>query len=377
MQIVIRSIKVAALAAIGVAATAAHAEDRAERGGRAVFVMTNDAVNNEVVVYPRTDYGTLLAPHRYRTGGRGSGGRVDPLVSQGSLTLSVDGTLLFAVNAGSGTLSMFRIEDGTRLALTARVPTHGGFPTAVAHHGDLVYVLNAAGSSSVVGFRLRGNDLVEIPGSLRFLSGTNVVPASLAFSPDGARVVIAERGTNQLDSFSVNADGTLSASFTATESAGPGLFAVTFAPNATLLSSEAGVGSASAISSYRLMGGNAITPVTTSLPVLGAANCWNAVTPNGRFVCTSNSGSASLSGFSIAASGALSAVPGTVVALNPAGSANLDITITRDGGFLYALNVGSGGVAAFAIDSASGSLIPLGVTAGLPAAAGLNGIVAN
>ena len=90
----------------------------------AVFVMTNDAESNEVIAYERTTYGTLFNPHRYKTDGRGSGGKVDPLASQGSLTLSQDDSLLFAINAGSGTLSVFRVE-GSHLFLWDRVPTDG------------------------------------------------------------------------------------------------------------------------------------------------------------------------------------------------------------------------------------------------------------
>src|SRR5262245_43926939 len=76
------------------------------RPQHAVFVMTNDAEVNEVISYERTSTGTLENPHRYQTGGRGSGGTVDPLGSQGSLTLSEDGSALFAANAGSGTVSL-------------------------------------------------------------------------------------------------------------------------------------------------------------------------------------------------------------------------------------------------------------------------------
>src|SRR5262245_320313 len=149
-----------------------------------VFVMTNDADANTVVAYDRAPNGTLHSPHKYLTGGRGSGGTVDPLGSQGSLTLSDDGDFLFAANAGSGSLSVFRVF-GSRLLLSDRVPTGGSEPNAVAQHGKLVYALNTAGSSSVVGFRLQGGKLVRIPDSLRFLSGNFVNSASLAFSGDG------------------------------------------------------------------------------------------------------------------------------------------------------------------------------------------------
>jgi FixJ family two-component response regulator len=116
---------------------------------------------------------------------------VDPLASQGSLTLSQDHSLLFAINAGSGTLSVFRV-DGSHLFLSDRAPTEGSEPNAVAQHGSLVYVLNTAGSSSVVGFQLHGGKLAPIPDSLRFLSGNGVGSASVAFSPAEEIVFVAD-----------------------------------------------------------------------------------------------------------------------------------------------------------------------------------------
>src|SRR5215510_10135633 len=165
----------------GVLAQSAHADNDFRFGNaqHAVFVMTNDAEENTVVAYERTPYGTLQSPHRYGTGGRGSGGTVDPLGSQGSLTLSDDRSLLFAANAGSGTVSVFRVF-GSRLALVDRENSGGSEPNAVAQHGRLVYVLNTAGSSSVVGFQLHNGRLTRIPDSQRFLSGNFVNSASLA-----------------------------------------------------------------------------------------------------------------------------------------------------------------------------------------------------
>src|SRR5215468_8727745 len=203
-----------ALGALGAAATlaamsAALAED-ASVAQRAVFVMTNDADANEIIAFERAPSGTLHSAHRYATGGRGSGGTVDPLGSQGSLTLSDDGTYLLAANAGSGNVSLFRVF-GAHLALTDRAPSGGSEPNAVAQHGRLVYVLNTAGSSSVVGFQLRDGRLTRIPDSLRFLSGNFVNSASLAFSADGRYLAVTERTTNNIDVFRVQSDGRLSA----------------------------------------------------------------------------------------------------------------------------------------------------------------------
>ena len=375
-----------ALAAVASAALpAAHADDNDRFAGgndrygaqHAVFVMTNDADSNEVVAYERTRYGTLQNPHKYSTGGRGSGGTVDPLGSQGSLTLNDDGSLLFAANAGSGNVSVFRVF-GSRLFLTDRVATGGSEPNAVAQHGKLVYVLNTAGSSSVVGFYLRDGKLNRIPRSIRFLSGNFVNSASLAFSGDGRYLVVTERTTNSIDVFKVLADGRLSA-ITVNPSAGPGAFSAVFAPNGAVLVSETGAGgpNSSAISSYSIVSDGTLLPISTSVPTLGAANCWNVVTPDGKFVYASNAGTSSIAGFAIREDGTLLALPSTIVGTNPAGSANLDITISADGKFLYSLNAGTGAVGMFQIQPSNGSLVNLGTIGGLPVAAGLNGIAAN
>jgi 6-phosphogluconolactonase len=149
--------------------------------------MTNNADANQVVAFQRDPNGTLDNPHSYGTDGRGSGGTVDPLTSQGSLTLSADHAWLFAVNAGSGSVSVFRV-NGAQLELTDRVATEGSEPNSVAQLGSLVYVLNTAGSSSVVGFHFNNGKLVRIPNSLRLLSGNAVASGSVAFSPDGRAV---------------------------------------------------------------------------------------------------------------------------------------------------------------------------------------------
>src|SRR6202790_4842259 len=342
-----------------------------------VFVMTNNADSNQVIAFERSPSGTLENPHSYATDGRGSGGTVDPLASQGSLTLSADHAWLFAVNAGSGSVSVFRV-NGARLELTDRVATQGSEPNSVAQHGSLVYVLNTAASSSVVGFTFNNGKLERIPNSLRFLSGNAVASGSVAFSPDGRVLVVTEKATNNLDVFSVLSDGSLSPA-TVNKSVGPGAFSAVFARNDVALVSETGPGgpNQSAISSYSVQSNGTLTPISSSVPTLGSANCWNVVTPDGRFVYTSNAGSASVSGFAIGSGGTLTPVPGTVLALNPTGSANIDITVSADGKFLYTLNAGTGAVGMFAIQPTNGTLTDLGAAGGLPEAAGLNGIAAN
>ena len=134
-----KSIKTAiAMSAIAGAAWSgvSFAANDGNNAAHAVFVMTNNADSNQVVAFQRDRNGTLEDPHSYGTDGRGSGGTVDPLASQGSLTLSADHAWLFAVNAGSGSVSVFRV-NGAQLELTDRVATEGSDPTQSPSSGLL------------------------------------------------------------------------------------------------------------------------------------------------------------------------------------------------------------------------------------------------
>jgi 6-phosphogluconolactonase (cycloisomerase 2 family) len=350
-----------------------HAND--EQG--AVFVMTNDADKNEIITYSRAANGALQEGSRFETGGRGSGGLVDPLESQGSLILSQDHTFLFAVNAGSGSISVFRVQR-SHLSLIDVVHSGGSEPNALAQHGDLLYVLNTGGSSGVAGFKQDENGgLTPIPNSVRFLSTNTSGAASLSFSPDGKFLVVTERLTNSIDVFSVQEDGTL-APIVENSDAAPGTFSISFAPNGVALVTEtgpAGAQNGSTISSYAIQPNGSLFTISLGVPTLGAATCWNVITPDGRFAYTNNSASSTISGFSIAGNGALTPLPNTIQASNPNGSANLDLAISSDGKFLYSLNAGIGTIGIFAINQ-NGTLTTLGSVGGVLANHGFNGIAA-
>ena len=68
---------------------------------------------NQVVAYDRADNGGLTLANTYNTGGLGgvlNGSAVDHLASQGSLTYAQRNGLLYAVNAGSNTVSVFSVR---------------------------------------------------------------------------------------------------------------------------------------------------------------------------------------------------------------------------------------------------------------------------
>src|SRR5258708_8242515 len=214
----------------------------------AVFAMTNSVEGNQIIAYSRAANGSLVERNRYATGGRGSGGTTDPLGSQGSLTLSQNRSLLFAVNAGTGNLSVFRV-NGANLELLQVVSSGGSAPVAVAQHGNLAYVINFAGNTNVVSFHLPDDaHLLMFPTSIRYLSATNTGPSSLAFSPDGRFLLVTEKVTNNIDVFSVNSDGSLSQP-TITPDPIPGVFDVVFSPGGAALLIQTGGRSNATVSS--------------------------------------------------------------------------------------------------------------------------------
>jgi DNA-binding beta-propeller fold protein YncE len=219
----------AAAAAMAVAAFAAPAASAStERhhpspgADNAVFVQTDNLKGNAVVAYSSARNGTLTLAAAYPTGGVGgqlTGSVVDHLASQGSLTYDRDHGLLYAVNAGSNTVSVFAVF-GDHLALRQVIGSGGPFPVSVTVHGDLVYVLNALNGGSVYGYRVDGGQLSPIPGSLRVL-GLNPsatpqftnTPGQVAFTPDGSALIVTTKANgNDVDVFAVGQDGRLSSS---------------------------------------------------------------------------------------------------------------------------------------------------------------------
>jgi 6-phosphogluconolactonase (cycloisomerase 2 family) len=345
---------------------ALHAEPN--RG--AVFVMTNAATNNQVIAYSRQEDGSLQWSGAFPTGGNGSGGAIDPLHSQGSLILNADHRLLFAVNAGSGTISSFEVH-GTSLRLVDTTPSGGSSPTALTQTADLLYVLNAGGNGNVSGFRVTPNGrLNPIHDSTKSLSGSATSPTALVLSPNRQFLVVAESATNNLDVFRVLPNGRLS-DISVNASAGATPFALQFAPNGALIVANA----SNSVSSYWVGWNQSLSAISSELPTLGMATCWSVVLPNGRFVYTANAGSSTLSGFAIARNGSLTPVGATVAGTNPSGSTNLDTAVSADGKFVYTLNAGTGTIGVFSAES-DGSLSNLGTVGGLAASSGLNGIAA-
>lgn len=346
---------VTALAAFTLPAAAASAAHRVATGD-AVYAITNSASGNGVAAYARAADGTLSYAGTYGTGGLGTGAG---LGSQGAVTLADNGKHLFAVNAASNSISEFSVKrDGLRLEAT--FSSNGVLPISVTASKNLLYVLNA-GSSAITGFKVDGNGRVEsIRGSSRPLLGT--APAEVAFSPDGSELVVTEKGSSTLDTFAVV--GGVVGPGVSSPSAGATPFGFAFDGLGRAFVSEA----AGSASSYAI-GASGAQVITGASATHQAAPCWLVVTPDGRFAYTANAGGATISGYSIAANGALTLLdPDGATAVLGAGAHPLDEAVSSDGRFLYVLVDGRHSLAGYRI-AADGSLTLLGEVGALPAGA--------
>jgi 6-phosphogluconolactonase (cycloisomerase 2 family) len=335
--------------------------------------MSNASSGNAVLVFDRGTDGTLTAAGTFGTGGNGSGAG---LGNQGGLALAGDGRWLLAVNAGSNSITAFRVGGDGTLERSSSVPSGGVKPISVTISRNLVYVLNAGLVENIAGFRLSSSgQLSPISGSARPLSGAGVDPAQIGFARGSRVLIVTEKGTNRITTYQVGLDGLASAPQPqASNGATP--FGFTVSHSNLLIVSEAfgGALDASAASSYEVAENGVLHLVSGSVPTTETAACWFVVTNNGRFAYTSNTGSGSISGYSLQ-SGTLTLLDadGRTGVTGP-GSTPIDLALSRESRFLFSLNSGSGTLGAFAVE-ASGALHPVGTTSGIPAAA--SGLVAR
>ena len=352
------------------AAAAKPSEQHASNG--AVYIMTNNPSGNNVLVYSRAADGTLSWTGTFATNGKGATGLTG--TNQGALALSRNDETLLVVNAGSNDISVFHVNhDG--LTLTDKTGSGGTFPISVTIHENVVYVLNAGGmetAGNIAGFHLNDDGrLSAIPGSVQPLSG-NVAPAQISFNPTGSVLVVTEKSTSLIDTYTVDSDGVATGP-TTHASSGTTPFGFAFDNKGQLIVSEAAGGplGTSAVSSYSLSNTGDLSTISSSVPDTQQAACWLVVTGNGRYAYTANAHSGTISSYTIAANGEITLLQ--AVAANT-GAGNLDLALTRNSGFLYQFINASHTIEGFRVHS-DGSLTLIATVTGVPA--GADGLAAN
>lgn len=329
-----------------------------------VIVASNATAGNSLLLFPRDEDGSLGDAVQVSTGGRGTGAGTG---SQGGLALAGDRWLL-AVNPGSNDVSVLR-RDGNRLTLVDREPSRGENPISVTAWGQLVYVLNAGGEGNIAGFRLNHDGhLSPLRDGIRPLSSTTANPAEVAFSPNGRQLVVSEKGTNRLSIYDVDFGGTIRRQHSY-PSSGVTPFGFAFSPLGALLVTEANGGApdGSALSSYRIGPLGRLLTISGSVATTETSACWVAISPDGRYAYTANTGSATVTGYRIDPLGRLTRLDEDGVtghtAMGPA-----DVAFAASGRQLFTLDGGAHSLSGFEVNH-NGSLSKLETSAAVPAGA--------
>ncbi|KAJ3031047.1 hypothetical protein HDV00_008531 [Rhizophlyctis rosea] len=177
----------------------------------ATYTMSNE-VSNTIIINAIHEDGTLSYANSVLTGGVGPYmvNHTDPLFSQDSVLVS--GNKLFAINAISHTLSLFKIDrsDPTHISLERTIDTQGEYPVSVAYSPRLstACVVNGGKRNGVKCFRIMdtvaGRWMMGGINEMSYDIGLNqTTPATgpagsvsdIVFSPDESSIIVSIKGT--------------------------------------------------------------------------------------------------------------------------------------------------------------------------------------
>ena len=338
-----------------------------------VYLDDNTAGANTIAAFDRHANGSLtpLPGSPFSAGGAGTGAG---LASEGAVQIADGGRFLLAVDAGSNQVSALRVEPDGSLRLASVAASNGALPVSIAVHGSLLYVANAGpADTNYTGLRLAPwGSLTPIPGSTVALPA-NAQPGDVLFNGTGSKLIGTRVGTSQIDSFTVGLSGRLAAAagspFTAQ---GTGPFGSQFRPTSPsqLFVSNAHNGAGlGTVSAFTDSGAGVLTSIGSSpVPDQQTAPCWVTISPDGRYLFAVNTGSGTISRYSIAPGGALTLLGSTTVSAT-GGVGAVDPGMSPDGRYLYVNESRIDAVGVFAV-GADGSLTERpGSPAPLPAGA--------
>lgn len=386
----------------------------------AVYTETNDPAGNQVLVFARGAGGTLPAEptQTISTGGVGLASQPPfgfPMVdSQGALDITQDGRLLFAVNAGSNTISSFKVTS-TGPQLVDQVSSGGTEPISLTHSGNLLYVLNEA-SGNVSGFTFSDRGwLAPIPNSTQSIGtpGPGGVSAQIGFAPGGRQLTVTERcfqgcplaPFGLIDTFRMNWNGTPGPVQPHPGDA-PIPFGFAYQNSSNLIVTYVGYVATKSgqqpdppdpnqfngfVGSDIVNPWSGITPNGT-IPAGGRGTCWIVITGDGKYAFITNSlsdtvpdiasGVGGISRLALSPSGQITFLGTTNLTPNAAGPTfPTDLDLSSDGKFLYvaaptlSFGLNTSHIDAYAVGP-GGSLSSIGATDD-SLAGGISGMVAH
>jgi hypothetical protein len=288
-----------------------------------------------VLAFSRSDAGILTEIGTFSTHGTGQLNLpkvVGPDDSSQEVVTSADGRFLFAVNEGSNTIAEFRIRPDGRLDFLETSASGGVEPDSIGLVNGKLYVSNRGNATNagpggtpaanpgtvapdITGFTIDPDGtLAPIPHStVTFPVGTNA--AQNLISPNGKFLFTDLFGlnggtapqSNTLAPFQIGANGSLTpapggnvAAQAPGETAAPALLGLAANPNLNIV--YGGLTGLSEVAVFTYDASGRLSFVGASAPNNqgGSGPCWVAVSPDGKFLYTGDTGSDSVGVYSLA-----------------------------------------------------------------------------
>lgn len=300
-----------------------------------LYTETNEAGVNSIVILAAKKNGQLQVKDRVAAGGKGLGVR---LGSQGALAFSDNNEWLFAVNAGSNSISSYKVGNNGTLTLMNTSNTMGSIPVSLSVHNRLLYVLNR-GTDNISGFTIgEHGKLNYIEGSTQALSGTAVDAPQVSITPDGNWVVVTEKATNIIGTFRIKNNGSIYPG-TFSNAAAPTPFGFDFSRGYMIVSNAVGgAAGAGSASSHKVKNDGSVVSVNGAVANQQGAPCWVATTKYGRYAYVANTASNTVSSYYVSPFGRLYLIH---AAAGNTDKGAADLVVTKDNGYVYVLTSGS------------------------------------
>jgi 6-phosphogluconolactonase len=298
-----------------------------------------------------------------------------PSLGSGPVFATVDpsGQWLYAIDAAGGKVFAFSISQvNGALALIGSSLATGASPidVLVTPNDKFVYVINSTASGSVSAYSIGAT------GALTSITGPTTVlnlPHFAAIDPTGTYLFVPDAGDNTIVPFTIGSDGTLTAgtAFAFTPALSPttdSLRAVAVDPTSKFLyvvddTNSSGTATAGNLYALSIGSGGALTAtINSGKPyTLGIFPTSVAVDPSGKIVAVANKADNTISVFTAAADGSLTAdnlveasgAPSFLVFASGTAEATSSVSA------VVAANINAGTLSAYTVDS-TGALTAVG-----------------
>ncbi len=295
-----------------------------------VYTESNNPASdhNAVLAFSRSAEGTLTQIGTFSTHGTGQVNLpkvVGPDDSSQEVVATPDGKFLYAVNQGSNTIAAFRIRGDGGLDFIDTFDSGGVQPDSIGIANGKLYVNNKGDATAtdpgtvaptITGFTIDANGaLSPIPNSTITLP-VGTVPSQNLISPNGqllfSDIFGVNGGTapqsNTLAPFQIGGNGSLTlapggnvaAQAPGATGAAPALLGAAANPNQNIIYVGLTGLSEVAVFTYNSSGKLSFVGATAPNNQGGAGPCWTAVSPDGKFLYTGDTGTDSVGVYSLA-----------------------------------------------------------------------------